>query len=172
MKKRAFTSISAITLAALISNVQAANRHTVHDKISGHPDHALFSEPAAAVGLDELARRDSGLTLVLPTDHAPDESAIDVDAGEPLSPEETEWLQNLLRYHIVPDEFRSDTIYTLDNIALERAVGDSVFFDYAGDMPTGNSASLLPSDLIAVNSLVHVIDSMPGEPGVLQSADT
>jgi len=163
--KNTTASISAITVAALTGTVQAETNNTVLDKITDNPDHTLFVEAAAAVGLDEILRLDSGFTLFLPTDDALEEAALDIDLSEPLSPDEIERLQELLRYHIVPDELPSAAIASQHS--LETAAGEHVHVATNGGKTTVNSAAVLEPDLMADNGVVHVIDSLLEPPGTV-----
>lgn len=157
--KKSNTVMSALALAAIAgSPVQARSNNTVFNLIEDNPDHNLFIEAASAVGMDELLTDESGFTLFLPTDEALEEAGIDLKLGEPLSPEETEQLAEMLNNHIVPDEVTRAAIE--EPVTIDSLNGAPVSIVPTQHVTTVNSARILRSDLIAGNGVVHVIDSV------------
>lgn len=136
---------------------------------STDPTFSLLFEAIGLVDTDgsltaALANRDNDyVTVFAPTN----------TAFQALLDSNTEWnnledidinlLNSVLQYHLVPDARVLSTDLT-DGQRVSTQLGESVQIDLSGAQPrivaAGNSATILLSDVIAENGVIHAIDSV------------
>ncbi len=116
---------------------------------------------AAATAADLVGplTADSELTVFAPTDEAFAAAleALDLSADELLA---SDALADILTYHIVAGEVKSDVVVTLDGQEVETLNGDSVTVSVDGSSVKVNDANVVAVDVDASNGVIHVIDSV------------
>ncbi len=99
------------------------------------------------------------LTVFAPTDEAFAAAldALDLTAEELLS---NPALADILTYHIVAGEVKSDVVVTLDGQEVETLNGQSVTVSVDGGAVKVNDANVTAVDVDASNGVIHVIDAV------------
>ncbi|EJK49603.1 hypothetical protein THAOC_31506, partial [Thalassiosira oceanica] len=114
-------------------------------------------EAAVAAGLEEVLAGDGPLTVFAPTDEA-FESLPDNLLEKLLLPENKDYLDSVLSYHVLPANSLSSA---LEPGLTEMLNGElaSVQVEDDGSV-TVNGAGVVTADLVASNGIVHVIDEV------------
>jgi uncharacterized surface protein with fasciclin (FAS1) repeats len=114
---------------------------------------------AAAADLVGPLTGDDELTVFAPTDDAFAAAleALNLSADELLA---SPLLGDILTYHIVAGEVKSDVVVTLDGQSVETLNGDSVTVSVNGSSVMVNDANVTAVDVDASNGVIHVIDAV------------
>ncbi len=168
--RKLYTLLLVIGLLALaVVPAAAQDDPTIADLVvsSSEAEEAEFTVLLAAVQaadpvfLELLSDSDEGLTVFAPTDAAFGEllDALGMTAEELLA--ETDLLNEVLAYHVLPGVFYAEDVVALDGVyvgtyldgkAVSVSVEDgSVFID---------DSEVVSADVEAANGIVHVIDSV------------
>ncbi|MEM7577049.1 MAG: fasciclin domain-containing protein [Planctomycetota bacterium] len=112
---------------------------------------------ATAAGLAETLSTGGPFTVLAPTDAAfaaLPEGTVD----SLLLPENKEQLKAVLLYHVIEGEVLAETVVTLDEAPTLQ--GGTVDIEVSGDAVTVNGASVVMTDVMASNGVIHVIDAV------------
>ncbi|MBT8241243.1 MAG: fasciclin domain-containing protein [Acidimicrobiia bacterium] len=102
---------------------------------------------------------DDELTVFAPTDEAFGAAleALDLSADQLLA---SPLLGDILLYHIVAGEVKSDAVVALDGQAVETLNGATVAVSVDGSSVKVNDANVVTVDVDASNGVIHVIDAV------------
>ncbi len=120
---------------------------------------AVQAADPAIVGL--LSNADANLTVFAPTDaaFAAALEALGVSAEELLG--NTDLLNEVLMYHVVPGAFDAAAIVALDGALIGTTLYETALAPTVdGETVMINGATVVAADVIAANGVVHVIDSV------------
>ena len=110
-----------------------------------------------AAGLVETLSSPGPFTVFAPTDAAfaalPDGTVENL-----LQPENRALLQAILTYHVVPGRVTADQVVQLD--AATTVEGSDVDIQVNGGTVKVNDATILQTDILTSNGVIHVIDSV------------
>ena len=123
---------------------------------------------AEAAGLVGPLTGEDELTVFAPTDaaFAAALDALGLTAEELLA---NPALGDILTYHIVAGEVKSDVVVTLDGQSVETLNGQSVDVAVDGGTVMVNGATVTAVDVDASNGVIHVIDSVLLPPDVAEA---
>ena len=123
-----------------------------------------FKTLLAAVGAADLVETvvtSEALTILAPTDEAfaalPDGTLASL-----LLPENKQQLADLLLYHVVAGDVRSETVVTLKQ--AETVAGPKVNIVREGEALYLNQARVIQADLPASNGVIHIVDAVISPP--------
>jgi len=109
-----------------------------------------------AAGLVETLKGDGPFTVFAPTDAA--FAALPDGALEGLLADKDQ-LAAVLTYHVVPGKVMAADIAG-KSLAVATVQGGEVAIDATGDTPTINGASIVTTDVVASNGVIHIIDAV------------
>lgn len=137
---------------------------TILDIASGNENFTTLVAVVQAAGLLETLGGDGPFTVFAPTDDAfallPEETIQNL-----LLPENKDQLRQILLYHIVPGSLLAADVVTRTNAKTATANQQLVKFSVDNGSAKINEATIVSTDLIASNGVIHVIDQViiPGE---------
>lgn len=67
-------------------------------------------------------------------------------------------LQKILTYHVIPGDVRAGDL--TDGMMAETVEGSEVTFDLTGAVPMVNGASIIATDIVVGNGVIHLIDGV------------
>lgn len=111
--------------------------------------------------LEELADAEENYTVFAPTDEAFAAAleALGVTAEDLLA--DTEMLTDVLLYHVVPTTLTAEAVVQLDGAVVGTALNEKALaITLDGDAVMVNDATVVATDVMASNGVVHVIDSV------------
>ena len=125
---------------------------------------STFLTAAEAAGLVETLQGDGPYTVFAPTDEA--FAALPEGTLDGLLAD-TEALSQVLLYHVVPGEVMASDVAELESATTVQ--GEDIAITVDGDSVKANEATVVSTDIVASNGVIHVIDqvilppSMSGE---------
>jgi len=130
---------------------------TIADIAAGDEDFEILAAALEAADLVEVLSDDSiSVTVFAPTDEAFE--ALPEGALEALLlPENRDQLVEVLTYHVIEGEVRSDDLATGE---VGTLAGSPVVVTVEEQAVTVNQANVLAADIEASNGVIHVIDSV------------
>ena len=147
--------VASVASATLVGGVNSAELDIVDTAVSAG-DFQTLAAALEAAGLIETLKGDGPFTVFAPTDEAfaklPEGTVESL-----LQPENIDQLVAVLTYHVVPGSVTAAQVVTLDEAAtvngqmVDISVGDSVMVD---------DATVITTDIMATNGVIHVIDSV------------
>ena len=113
-----------------------------------------------ATGLDAVLAGDGPFTVFAPTEEAFAAllDALGLTAEELLA--DTDLLTSVLTYHVVAVDAPASVVVTLDGQDVETVNGATVAVTIAGDAVMVNDATVLTTDILGSNGVIHVIDTV------------
>lgn len=111
--------------------------------------------------LELLSNPDASVTVFAPTDaaFAAALEALGVTAEDLLA--NTELLNTVLAYHVVPGAFDAASVVALDGAVIGTFLDDSpLMIALDGESVMVNDATVVAADVMASNGIVHVIDTV------------
>jgi len=113
-----------------------------------------------AAGLDETLAGEGPFTVLAPTEEAFAAAleALELTAEELLADEEL--LTAVLTYHVIPGENLAEAVVTLDGQDVETVNGATVAISVDGETVMVNDATVIQTDIMASNGVIHVIDTV------------
>ena len=156
-------SVTTSTLPVTESTVTNpdADLATIHDVVAANPDLAFL---AVLLADTDIGRSEEPVTLF-----APSNAAFDAVPADVLSrvQNDRDVLNEVLGHHVVEGVYTSadlvdGDLMASDGAALAVSVGDEI---------TVGGATLIETDIVASNGVVHVVDSVLVPAGVLEPAD-
>jgi transforming growth factor-beta-induced protein len=111
--------------------------------------------------LELLSNPDANLTVFAPTDAAFTAAleALGVTAEDLLG--NTELLNQVLAYHVVPGAFNAEAVVALDGALLGTALPEQALaISLDGESVKVNESTVVTPDVAASNGIVHVIDAV------------
>ncbi len=135
---------------------KAAKMDIVDTAVSAGSFNTLVTALKAAE-LDGVLRQDGPFTVFAPTDEAfakiPAETLNDL-----LKPENREKLQAILTYHVVPGKFGAKDVVGMQD--AKTANGQSFTINADGGNVMVDNATVVKTDIMATNGIIHVIDTV------------
>lgn len=150
---------AALAIASSIALVGAVHGNE-KDLVDTAVDAGNFTTLATALeaaGLVETLKGEGPFTVFAPTD----EAFAKLPAGtveDLLKPENRDTLVAVLTYHVVPGEVTADEVTGLDE--AETVNGQSLDISVADSKVMVNDATVVATDIMASNGVIHVIDSV------------
>lgn len=95
-------------------------------------------------------------TVLAPNEAAFDALGMGLDAL--LDPANQELLQTILTYHVIPGDVRAGDL--TDGLMATTVEGSDVTFDLSGSTPMVNGASIIATDIVVGNGVIHLIDGV------------
>jgi uncharacterized surface protein with fasciclin (FAS1) repeats len=147
--------MASVASVAIVGGVNSAELDIVDTAVSAGQFQMLAAALEAA-GLIDTLKGDGPFTVFAPTDEAfgklPDGTVESL-----LQPENIDQLVAVLTYHVVPGSVTAEQVVTLDEATtlngqmVDISVGESVMVD---------DATVIATDIMATNGVIHVIDSV------------
>jgi uncharacterized surface protein with fasciclin (FAS1) repeats/alpha-tubulin suppressor-like RCC1 family protein len=129
---------------------------TIVDIAVANEDLSTLVAAIDAAGLVETIAGEGPFTVFAPTNEA--FSALPEGTVDSLLlPENTEQLQDILKYHVVAESAPSSSLESGD---IETLNGDSVTVTVSDAGITVNDANVITADIMASNGVIHVIDKV------------
>ncbi|MGR5252106.1 fasciclin domain-containing protein [Vibrio astriarenae] len=146
----------------LFSATIAAHDHSMKkmDIVDTAAQNGSFTTLVAAVkaaGLVETLKGEGPFTVLAPTDDAfaaLPEGTIDML----LMPENKDKLIAILTYHVIPAKAMAEDVVKLTTAATVQ--GQDVMITVNGDSVMVNDATVVATDVVASNGVIHVIDKV------------
>ncbi len=146
---------SGIALAA--EPCSAAGPKDIVDTAVGADDFNTLVAAVKAAGLVETLKGDGPFTVFAPTDKAfakiPKETLESL-----LLPENKDKLTAILTYHVVPGKVMAKDVVGLKS--AKTAQGSKIKVKVAGEGVMINNASVVKTDIVCSNGVIHVIDTV------------
>lgn len=174
--------LSMLVLGAFGVIAQDEDMGTIADIVvaSTESDTPEFTVLLAAVSaadpafLEVLSSEDAGVTVFAPTDAAFGAllEALDVSPEELLA--NTDLLNSVLAYHVVPAEFYAEDVVALDGAYIGTFLEGAALSISAGDDGVFvNDSQVVATDIEASNGVIHVIDAVlvPETDGAMMEED-
>ncbi len=108
-----------------------------------------------AAGLKDLLTGEGAFTVLAPTDDA--FAKLPKGALDELL-QDVPKLKRVLLYHVLSGDVRSDDLAQIDEAPTEE--GSIVAIDHAGSQVKINDATVLKTDILADNGVIHGIDAV------------
>ena len=123
---------------------------------------AILVTAIDAADLTESLSGEGPFTVFAPTDEAFEAAFDDLDMSLQTLMDDTELLTSILQYHVVSGEVTADSLAELDGQEVETLQGDtiSVSVDEDGNVVLNDNVSVVATDLVASNGVIHVIDAV------------
>jgi uncharacterized surface protein with fasciclin (FAS1) repeats len=150
----AMAAVAAIGIIAGSAGVRAA------DIVETAIEAGQFKTLAAAVtaaGLAETLKAEGPFTVFAPTD----EAFAKLPAGTVenlLKPENKDQLTAILTYHVVPGKVMAADVVKLTD--AETVNGKKLMIKTEGDKVMINEATVVKTDIVTSNGVIHVVDSV------------
>lgn len=110
-----------------------------------------------AADLADVLRGDGPFTVFAPTDEAfarlPDGTVESL-----LRPENKAKLQSILTYHVVPGRYMAADVVAMGS--AKTVNGQSFMIGSSGGNATVDNATIIKTDIVASNGVIHVIDTV------------
>jgi transforming growth factor-beta-induced protein len=130
---------------------------TIVDIAAGNPDFSTLVTAVTEAGLvDTLSGGE--WTVFAPTNEAFD--ALPEGTLEDLLADPDGALSDVLTYHVVEGTVMAETVVTLDGEEVETVNGATVTISVDGDTVMVNDATVVTTDIVASNGVIHVIDAV------------
>jgi uncharacterized surface protein with fasciclin (FAS1) repeats len=111
-----------------------------------------------AAGLVETLSGTGPFTLLAPNNNAFSKIPSEV-IKKLLLPINKDVLVKILTYHVIPYEFDSSAIVTMDSV--ETLEGSSIGIETNGDnLMLNNNSKVVRTDIMASNGIIHTVDSV------------
>ncbi|MCA9072149.1 MAG: fasciclin domain-containing protein [Planctomycetaceae bacterium] len=162
MKKFALTTLALMMMASVsfageCKAAKATATKDIVDTAVGAKSFTTLVAAAKAAGLVETLKGDGPFTVFAPTDDAfsklPDGTVETL-----LLPENKTKLQNILKYHVVPGKVMAKDVVKLDS--AKTVLGQKVEIKASKKGVMVNKATVVKTDIICSNGVIHVIDSV------------
>lgn len=129
-----------------------------------------FADAVGRAGLTQSVLASDGPHTVF----APENAAFETLGNETLAglANDTEVLDALLMHHVVRgnytvEDLTTEATLTGNETVLETLTGDTLTVETAGGNLTVGNATLVASDIMAANGIVHIIDTVLVPPGLI-----
>lgn len=162
MLKRTFLAgVAAVVLSACANDTMTAKPVTAHSDIVdvavGAGDFNTLVAAVQAAGLVDTLKSPGPFTVFAPTDAA----FAKLPAGTVeslLLPENKAKLTQILTYHVLSGETRSDALAG-KTLSVPTVAGPTVLIDGTNGVRV-NNANVISADISAENGVIHVIDTV------------
>lgn len=185
--KRLLTAAAAIALMAGAAHAQTAAtpapaaqapaaaspvvaKGDLIDTVQASGQFSTFLKAVSAVNLTSVLKTNQNLTLFAPTDAA--FAALPAGELEKLMlPENGPMLQKVLTYHLINAKVDSSKIKGAKG-EVKSVEGSSLMLDGSGATPMVDNATIVQTDVMATNGVLHVVDKvlLPKDVPGLQAA--
>lgn len=157
----AFVLMMPLAVAAQYDSSKSSKMAKTQDIVETAKSAKMFNtllKAAKAAGLAEMLKMDGPYTVFAPTDDAfakiPKETLNNL-----LKPENKEMLANVLKYHVVSGKVLASEVVGMDRATT--ALGqDVMIMTEGGKVMLNNSATVIKTDVMASNGVIHVIDTV------------
>ena len=149
-------TIAFLSSIALFGAANSAEMDIVDTAVSAG-DFQTLAAALEAAGLIDTLKGDGPFTVFAPTD----EAFSKLPAGTVeylLKPENIDELTAILTYHVVPGAVTAEQVVTLTE--AETVNGQSVDISLAESTVMVDTATVVATDIMATNGVIHVIDSV------------
>jgi uncharacterized surface protein with fasciclin (FAS1) repeats len=133
---------------------------TIVDVAAGADDFSTLVAAVQAAGLAETLSGEGPFTVFAPTDEAFEAAleSLDLTADELLADEAL--LTDVLTYHVVEGEVPASDVMGLDGQEVTTVNGAPVTVTVDGDTVMVNDATVVTTDIMASNGIIHAIDGV------------
>jgi uncharacterized surface protein with fasciclin (FAS1) repeats len=156
LTKMAAVAVTALSLAVGSTNARAADMDIVDTAVEAGQFTTLAAALGAA-GLVETLKGPGPFTVFAPTDEAfaklPEGTVETL-----LQPENRDQLTAILTYHVVPGTVMAADVVNVDE--AETVNGEMLNVTVNGDTVMVNDATVIATDIVATNGVIHVVDSV------------
>lgn len=150
---RKYLSVIASTVA-LVAGVSAAQAADLMDTAKNTLEVKTFVEAANAAGISEELKNKGPFTIFAPADSA--FAKLSTDDKEALFEDKTK-LAKVVGHHVVPGK---TTVAEVKPGEVQTIEGSSLSVKSDNGMVRVEGASVIQSDLVADNGVIHIIDSV------------
>ncbi len=148
--------VPALAMAGGYGKDKMATKDIVDTAVSAGQFNTLAAALTAA-GLVDTLKGDGPFTVFAPTDEA--FAALPKGTVESLlKPENKDQLISVLTYHVVSGKVKAADVISLDEATSVQ--GDTIDIEVNGNSVTVDGASVVKTDIVASNGVIHVIDKV------------
>ncbi len=132
---------------------------TIVDIAVGNPDFSILVTALTEAGLVETLSGDGPFTVFAPNNAAFEQALADlgITAEELLARDD---LGDILTYHVVPGSVLAADVVGLDGESVATVNGAEVTITVDGETVMVNDATVIATDIVGSNGVIHVIDSV------------
>ncbi len=136
-----------------------AASETIVDIAAGNPDFSILVTALTQADLVGTLSGDGPFTVFAPNNAAFEKALADLDiTAEDLLARDD--LGDILTYHVVPGTVMAADVVGLDGQSVATVNGAEVTITVDGDTVMVNDATVIATDLVGSNGVIHVIDSV------------
>ena len=139
---------------SMVGCASTPSTRNLTDTLAQQPALSTFSGLVAQAGLNDTLKTDGPFTVFAPTNDA--FKAVPASTMNDLA-KHPDKLKALLNYHVVPGKSMAADV---KNSQVKTLNGATVALSKAGDFVTVESAAVVSADTVAVNGVVHSIDTV------------
>ena len=147
---------SALMVATLTANLNAQHKDIVDTAVAAGNFKTLVTAVQKA-GLVQTLKSRGPFTVFAPTDEAFSKLPAEVISNL-LKPENKSQLASILTYHVVAGKVTANDAFGLDNATTVN--GQRVNLNLKGDKLKLNNATIITTDIVCSNGVIHVIDEV------------
>ena len=158
------TTEAPMATEAPMTSDPAAEEADIVDTAIAAGDFTTLVAAVQAAGLEETLRGDGPFTVFAPTDDA--FAALPAGTVDTLLADPTGDLADILTYHVVAGEVLAADVVGLDGQSVETVNGATFTVNVGDDGTvtltdaTGNEVTVVATDIMATNGVIHVIDAV------------
>jgi uncharacterized surface protein with fasciclin (FAS1) repeats len=150
-------SAAAVLVLAIDATVAAESEMDIVDTAVSAGDFQTLAAALTAADLIDILKGEGPFTVFAPTD----EAFAKLPAGTVeslLQPENIDQLTAILTYHVVPGAVTADQVVNLTEAATVN--GQSINISMSASNVMVDDATVIATDIMASNGVIHVIDSV------------
>jgi len=159
-------STTATTVAPATTTTAMQEEADIVDVATEAGNFSTLLTAVEAAGLVETLQGDGPYTVFAPTDEA--FAALPEGTLDGLLAD-TEALSQVLLYHVVPGEVMASDVVELESATTVQ--GEDIAITVDGDSVKVNGATVVSTDIVASNGVIHVIDQVILPPSMSESAE-
>ncbi len=159
-------STTATTVAPATTTTAMQEEADIVDVATEAGNFSTLLTAVEAAGLVETLQGDGPYTVFAPTDEA--FAALPEGTLDGLLAD-TEALSQVLLYHVVPGEVMASDVVELESATTVQ--GEDIAITVDGDSVKVNEATVVSTDIVASNGVIHVIDQVILPPSMSESAE-
>ncbi|MET0696478.1 MAG: fasciclin domain-containing protein [Acidimicrobiia bacterium] len=160
-------STTATTVAPATTTTAMQEEADIVDVATEAGNFSTLLTAVEAAGLVETLQGDGPYTVFAPTDEA--FAALPEGTLDGLLAD-TEALSQVLLYHVVPGEVMASDVVELESATTVQ--GEDIAITVDGDSVKVNEATVVSTDIVASNGVIHVTDQVILPPSMSESAET
>ena len=159
-------STTATTVAPATTTTAMQEEADIVDVATEAGNFSTLLTAVEAAGLIETLQGDGPYTVFAPTDEA--FAALPEGTLDGLLAD-TEALSQVLLYHVVPGEVMASDVVELESATTVQ--GEDIAITVDGDSVKVNEATVVGTDIVGSNGVIHVIDQVILPPSMSESAE-